>query len=118
MMEPQADPVLFDFSSYLADKNQGVKYEVERLSGGIMNVVVRATRITNGRIRQEEEENWDRGSRIGWTWEKEKSLILKYAPPFIAAVGDEKKVGVYRQVCSGCMDASSSISVFKCPFGQ
>ncbi|KAF9779002.1 hypothetical protein BJ322DRAFT_1090915 [Thelephora terrestris] len=55
------------------------KWEVTKLSGGLINVTVRAVRR--------------RGDHKSW-----RSAIIKYAPPFVAAVGEDAPCGTFRQV--------------------
>lgn len=55
------------------------KWEVMKLSGGLINVTVRAVRRC--------------GDRKSW-----RSVIIKYAPPFMAAIGEGAPCGTFRQV--------------------
>jgi hypothetical protein len=61
----------FSFQDYLVENTPSVKYEIEPVNGGIVNQTVRA---------------------------KARSLILKHAPPFVAAVGPEAAFSPQRQV--------------------
>ena len=55
------------------------KWEVTRLSGGLVNVTVRAhTRRGDCKSR--------------------RSAIIKYAPPFVAVIGEDAPFGTFRQV--------------------
>jgi len=58
------------------------KWEIEKLSGGLVNVVVRATPRSGG----------DKLVR------NLKSVVIKYAPPFVAAIGEDAPFGTFRQV--------------------
>jgi hypothetical protein len=58
---------------------EGGKWDVTKLSGGLINVTVRAVRR--------------RGDHKSW-----RSAIIKYAPPFVAAVGEDAPCGTFRQV--------------------
>lgn len=67
--------VSFDFSKYLLSVDPIAFYAVDRLSGGLMNETVRATKLLRPSLQA--------GCLPGYD-----SLILKHASPFIAALGD------------------------------
>lgn len=72
----------FDFSSYLAAKlHPSMLQNIETLSGGLVNLTFRA----NGRFAL-------------CNYEDQESIIVKYAPPFIASLGPEAKFSTERQV--------------------
>ena len=54
-------------------------WDVVKLTGGLINVTVRV---------------------IAGTGTSKRSVILKYAPPFVAALGEKTPFGQFRQVCS------------------
>lgn len=58
---------------------EGGKWEVTKLSGGLINVTVRAV------CRHGACESW-------------RSVVIKYAPPFVAAIGEDVPFGTFRQV--------------------
>ena len=59
---------------------EGGKWEVAKLSGRSINVTVR---VTPHRGENESER---------------KSVVVRYAPPFVAAVGEDAPFGTFRQV--------------------
>ncbi|RWA06452.1 hypothetical protein EKO27_g8660 [Xylaria grammica] len=62
----------FDFKSYLKLADLACSYDVAKLSGGLVNLTVRASKTA--------------GRGLG-NFSGARSLILKSAPPFVAAVG-------------------------------
>lgn len=75
--------VIIDFQIYLDQKDPGVPYAVQKLMGGVVNVTARATKIN---------------SDHQGIFPDQESVILKYAPPYIAGVGPDAKFDQYRQV--------------------
>jgi hypothetical protein len=84
-------PALFDFSVYLAEIDPSQSYEITHLAGGFVNFTVRATKV-QGRGSTSVNAA-DSGPFKG-----HESLILKYAPPFMARVGKDAPFSQYRQV--------------------
>jgi hypothetical protein len=76
--------MLFDFAAYLLKLDPSQFYTISELSGGLINVTVRALKTNT--------DNADSGA-----FPKHKSLILKYAPPFVAAVGESAPFSQFRQ---------------------
>ncbi|KAL0938035.1 uncharacterized protein CTRU02_207766 [Colletotrichum truncatum] len=84
----------FDFEDYLKKLYSGSSFEITVLSGGLVNNTVRASK-TSGDAEHE-------------------SLILKYAPPYVASEGPEMPFSQKRQVIEALMlsllnDASISV---------
>jgi hypothetical protein len=75
--------MLFDFKSFLSKIDPSQKYEFQSLTGGLVNLTVRATKV----------------SPFGGIFPKRNTLILKYAPPFVAALGESAPFSQDRQVC-------------------
>ena len=72
-------------STYTSTRNstsEDVKWEVTKLSGGLINVVVRAT-------PRRGDDKLVRNPR---------SVVIKYAPPFMDAIGKGVPFGTFRQV--------------------
>ena len=61
-------------------------YKIVKLSGGYINVTVRA--IFGG----------FNGSSLDPGAEQSFSVVMKYAPPFVAAIGEDRPFGTFRQV--------------------
>ena len=78
--------MLFDFHSYLKTIDPINLYDIQPLTGGIINVTVRATKVTD-------HDHDDRSKFPG-----RKSIVLKHATPYIAAVGPNAPFDVFRQV--------------------
>ncbi|KAI9884337.1 MAG: hypothetical protein M1823_003876 [Watsoniomyces obsoletus] len=76
---------LFDFSAYLSTIDPSQEYTIQYLTGGIVNVTVRATKLPSS-------GNADRGR-----FPAHDTLILKYAPPYIAGVGETAPFSTFRQ---------------------
>jgi hypothetical protein len=74
---------IFDASTYLSQLDPGVSYSCRHLTGGVVNVTVRAVKHA---------EDFDKGRFRG-----RSSVILKYAPPFVAGKGEEAPMTQYRQ---------------------
>jgi hypothetical protein len=79
----------YDFASYLSKFDPSERYSIERLTGGLVNITVRATK---------EDVNPEALHRERFTGRK--SVILKYAPPYVAAVGESAPFSQQRQVSS------------------
>ncbi len=75
--------VSFDFRGYLARHNAGHKYQITKLTGGFVNVTVRATR-TNGVSKSDDVSG-------------NETMILKYAPPYVAGRGPDAPMTQWRQ---------------------
>ena len=76
---------MFDFLKYLTQIDPAPSYVVTPLTGGIVNVTVRASKETSS----------DAASGV---FPGEKSVILKYAPPYVAGRGEEAPMSQNRQV--------------------
>ena len=74
--------MLFDFEAFLSKIDPSQKYEFQSLTGGLVNLTVRATKV----------------SPSGGIFPKHKTLILKYAPPFVVALGESAPFSQDRQV--------------------
>jgi hypothetical protein len=77
--------LVFDFTKFLHDLDPCQSYRVEKLTGGHVNLTVRATK--------QNVESVHAGPFAG-----HKSLVLKYAPPYIADVGETAPFSQDRQV--------------------
>jgi hypothetical protein len=76
----------FDPRAYLEQIDPGITYSCEPLTGGIVNVTTRAS-------KDDTANDTSRGRFPG-----HKSLILKYAPPYIAGVGEAAPMTQDRQI--------------------
>jgi len=75
----------FNFRRFLTRIDPSAKYETCKLSGGLVNLIDRATRVSpRGASRFPDHD----------------SLILKHAPPFVAALGESAPFSQDRQVIS------------------
>ena len=73
----------FEFCAFLRELDPSSEYDFQSLSGGLVNLTQRATKT----------------SPLGaGKFPNQASLILKYAPPFIAALGEEAPFSQKRQV--------------------
>lgn len=96
------DRLLFDFERFLEGgalndifktprdsptptpiSTEGGKWEITKLSGGFINVTVRVTLHRRG--------------DDGGPWRDPRSVVIKYAPPFVAAMGEGTPFGTFRQ---------------------
>ena len=77
--------MLFDFCSYLLKLDPSQSYSVKQLTGGLVNVTVRAVKCAGS-------------SADDGRFPDHKSIVLKYAPPFVAAVGETAPFSQHRQV--------------------
>jgi len=97
MAEPKWD---FDFHNYLREIDPAYIYQIDRLTGGVVNVTVRASKTalapTLGAVEQPSGTaslDLSRGRFPG-----HGTLILKYAPPYIASIGEGAPMSQTRQV--------------------
>lgn len=60
----------------------GSGWEVTKLNGGSINVTVRVS------PRRGDDKHW----------RNPRSAVIKYAPPFVAAMGEDAPFGTFRQV--------------------
>jgi len=74
----------FDFAAYLGRIDPAQRYAVHRLTGGVVNVTVRARKLD---------------TIAGGRFPGHESIVIKYAPPYIAGVGEEAAMSQQRQVC-------------------
>lgn len=81
----------FDFDYYFKRLDPLNSWTISRLTGGLVNLTVRATKNKNG--NDENEAAGQFGQFKGY-----QSLILKYAPPFVASVGETAPFDQIRQV--------------------
>jgi hypothetical protein len=88
----------FDFSAYLS-KRDANRYEITSLKGGLVNLTVRAKKIEVLPIDEREDRDTV-GINIPEQrrFERQETLILNYALPFVAAVGEEAPFSQFRQV--------------------
>lgn len=82
----------FGFRGFMSSVDPFVNYRFERSSGGVVNITSRATK-----------EDFINSTNVG-KFASHESIILKYAPPFIAGVGKDAPLTQIRQVCSFLAD--------------
>ena len=76
------------FRQYLATIDPNQTYAIKQLTGGLVNYTVRATKVLA-----------DGGDHRLSRFPGHDSIIIKHAPPFIAAIGEAAKFSPFRQVC-------------------
>jgi hypothetical protein len=76
----------FDFETYLESLCPGELFTLSLLTGGLVNVTSRATRVSTVL------------DTCLPSLRNESSFILKYAPPYIAALGESAPFSQFRQV--------------------
>ncbi len=76
----------FDFKTYLSKLDPSQSYTIKPLTGGLVNLTVRAIKKPCIPVS-------------GGKFPSKHSIIIKYAPPFIAALGEEYQFSQFRQVC-------------------
>ncbi|KAK0733819.1 hypothetical protein B0T26DRAFT_37959 [Lasiosphaeria miniovina] len=69
------------FATFLSSQYPGSRYETEPLSGGLVNITARA------RLCEPSSSSNNASLEDGEQQQPPASLVMKYAPPFIAAVG-------------------------------
>ncbi len=79
--------MLYDFDTFLSKIDPSQNYELQPLTGGLVNVTVRATKVSG---------------KSGGLFPEHGSLVLKYAPPFVAALGDSAPFSQDRQYRFQC----------------
>ena len=77
----------FDFPVYLQRVYPRHRYHVQRLAGGLVNYTVRARR-----------EDANEGLEPSEDDEAPSAMVLKQAPPFVAALGADAPFSQQRQV--------------------
>jgi hypothetical protein len=80
---------IFDFKNYLSNIDPANKYTVNLLSGGRVNLTVRAVKTAPYKAGA--------GRFPG-----HESIVLKYAPPYIAKDGEGAPFSQFRQVSAFC----------------
>ena len=80
----------FDFESYLAKLDPTQCYAIRQLTGGLINETVRAVKRSSLGPGE--------GAFPGY-----HSLVLKYAPPYVAAWGHRFPFSQARQVSCDCL---------------
>lgn len=93
---PHLDPTSTPTSTQIPTPGRG-KWEIERLSGGLVNVAVRAS------IRDYDE--------LGGP--DPKNVVIKYAPPFVAAMGKGAPFGTFRQASTSSPLPRHPLSVLR-----
>lgn len=94
----------FDFKSYLERLDPAYTYQVDQLTGGVINFTVRASKaaLADSAAAAAASETPTAGSdsnlSIG-AFPGHKSLILKHATSHIAEVGEGSHIPQTRQVC-------------------
>ncbi|KDQ14087.1 hypothetical protein BOTBODRAFT_174900 [Botryobasidium botryosum FD-172 SS1] len=78
----------FDFARYLRKIVPDVSYTIAKLSGGVCNVTVRAIPLPRPAVS-------DNLGPFGIP--KNSSIVLKYAPPFVAGMGPSVPLSQHRQ---------------------
>lgn len=78
--------MLFDFQGYLSNLDPSHSYTIHQLIGGVVNVTVRAIKTSSS-------------GRGGGCFPDRSTLILKYAPPYVAEIGESAPLSTFRQVC-------------------
>ena len=76
----------FNASSYLAKIDPSQSYKTEQLTGGLVNITIRATKTSQA-------QDINQGRFLG-----HPTIILKHALPYIAAIGPEAPFTRTRQV--------------------
>jgi len=91
----------FDFKSYLERLDPAYRYQIDRLTGGVINFTVRATKIA----LKDSDEAVEQASRTSSGLDLQRgafpghqSLILKHATSHIAEVGEGSHIPQTRQV--------------------
>lgn len=75
----------FDFDKYLSHIDPINRYMITTLTGGRINITVRALKTRSSKV--------DAGRFPG-----HRSIVLKYAPPYIAKDGEGAPFSQFRQV--------------------
>ncbi|KAK9354973.1 kinase-like domain-containing protein [Lipomyces doorenjongii] len=91
----------FDFDAYLAQIGPSHTWSVQHLQGGLVNLTVRAVKISSS----------EDGIKKGLFNDRE-SLILKFAPPYVAALGESAPFSQTRQTVE-----ANALSLFSPPSG-
>ncbi|KAF3940444.1 hypothetical protein ABW19_dt0204749 [Dactylella cylindrospora] len=82
----------FDFTSFLSSLDPENTYTITHLTGGLVNLTVRATR--HPKPTDEEQRRIEETT----IFKDHNTIILKYAPPFVAKVGEDAKFPWERQL--------------------
>lgn len=96
---PDGNLYEFDFNQYLSTLYPSHAFDIQPLTGGLVNHTVRAERTSKA----------DRSDCPA-------SLILKHAPPFVAAIGPDAPFSQHRQVSFSISFGSSLQTNKKCLF--
>lgn len=77
---------LFDFKEYLSGIDPIHSYTIIPLTGGLVNITARAIKTPSSHIN-------------AGKFPAHQSIVLKYAPPYIAMRGEDAPFSQFRQVC-------------------
>ncbi|KAK9247939.1 kinase-like domain-containing protein [Lipomyces tetrasporus] len=92
----------FDFDAYLAQIDPFHIWSVQRISGGLVNFTVRAYKVSSSA-----QDTIQKG-----LFDDYETLILKFAPPYIAALGESAPFSQVRQIVE-----ANALSLFTPPLG-
>jgi hypothetical protein len=73
----------YDFKAFLSSIDPSQTYECQLLTGGLVNITVRATKTS---------------PPAQGTFPDYETMVLKYAPPYVAALGEATPFSQDRQV--------------------
>lgn len=87
---------MFDFYEVLRNLDNRFNWGITPLTGGLVNTTIRATQFPR------ERDRWtDINTAIRLDLSPHSTLIIKHAPPYIAALGPEAPFSQFRQVSTG-----------------
>ena len=90
----------FDFHGYLRTLDPAYLYQIDHLTGGVVNVTVRASKTALAHALDAVEESTGTANLdlSHGKFPGHRALILKYAPPYIAGIGEGAPITQTRQV--------------------
>ena len=77
----------FDALAYLSTIDPNIRYTIQRLSGGVINITLRAVKSSV--------------TSSGSEYIRQPSIILKHALPYVAGVGESAPLTLFRQTIEG-----------------
>ncbi|PGH17960.1 hypothetical protein AJ79_00859 [Helicocarpus griseus UAMH5409] len=87
----------FDFEAYFRQHDPTATWSIRPLTGGIVNLTVRAVRLPQDQSTRRGGQNERQVLRGASKFSDHESLVLKYAPPYVALVGEHAPFDRVRQ---------------------
>ncbi|KAK2736225.1 hypothetical protein FQN55_001757, partial [Onygenales sp. PD_40] len=96
----QTTTMSFNFDAYFRQHAPSEIWSIQPLTGGIVNFTVRAVRSRIDPLATSPHDTDPAPRGPSGRFSEHESLVLKYAPPYVALVGEQAPFDRVRQVCT------------------